>query len=153
MSIIPWSNRNVSTPERFRQFQDEVNDMFTNMFRGLPMLSWGNGSETGWVPAINVKDDEKSVTLTAELPGVKREDVKIEVTGDRLILRGEKHEEKSEKKDNWWRKEATYGAFMRQVALPTDVESDRAEAKMENGVLTVRIPKATTSKSKSIKVG
>jgi HSP20 family protein len=126
--------------------------MFENMFNGWPSFAATNG-DGSWMPAIDIKDDDKHVSVTAELPGVTRDDVKIEVSGNRLTLRGEKKEEKTEKKDNWWHREASYGSFMRQVTLPVEVDAEHAEAKMDNGVLRVRLPKLVAAKTKAIKVG
>lgn len=149
MSLIPWS-RKTALAARFPNFPD-VGDMLESMLAGLPGLS--TNGDSAWLPAIDVKDDNKYVTVTAELPGVRRDDVKIDVTGNRLTLRGEKKEEKSEKQDGWWHREATYGNFLRQITLPGEVDIDHAEAKMTDGVLKIRLPKLVATGAKQIKVG
>jgi HSP20 family protein len=81
------------------------------------------------------------LTVTAELPGVEKEDVQIMVHDNVLTLKGEKRSEKREDKDNWHSVERSYGSFARRVLLPSDVDGDRAEATMDKGVLTLKLPK------------
>ena len=150
MSLIPWSSRDISPTRRFRQLQDEFVDLF-KAFPGWPTA----GSETSgaWFPAINVKDNDKHIVVTAELPGVDKNDVHIDVTADTLTIRGEKKEERSDRGENWWRRESSYGSFVRRIALPSEVDSGGTEAKMNNGMLEIRLPKVAGTKTKSIKIG
>jgi HSP20 family protein len=146
MSLIPWS-RDIGPARRFRQLQDE----FAEFFKGFP--SWPTPTvEGGLFPAVDVKDNDKHITVTAELPGVDKNEVHIDLAGDTLTIRGEKKETKTDKGDNWWRRESSYGSFMRRVALPSEVDSAHTEAKMQNGVLEIRMPKIAGAKAKTIKV-
>ena len=107
----------------------------------------------GWsAPAIDMYQTDDEVFVEAALPGFKADEVQINVTGDMLTLRGEmKHEE--EKKDKSWHiREHRWGSFERSVALPTAVVSDRANADFENGILTIKLPKAEEVKPKTITV-
>ncbi len=149
MSLIPWSSRDISPARRIRQLQDE----FVDLFKGFPGWPTAGSETSAWFPAINVKDNDKQVVVTAELPGVDKNDVQIDVNGDTLTIRGEKKEERSDRGENWWRRESSFGSFMRRIALPSEVDSGSTEAKMSNGVLEIRMPKVAGSKTKTIKIG
>jgi HSP20 family protein len=90
--------------------------------------------------------------VKAELPGVKPEEVDVSVVEDVLTIKGEHREEKEEKETSYLRRELSYGSFARSVRLPTSVDSNKAEAVFENGVLTLTLPKAEEVKPKQIKV-
>src|SRR6185436_16352161 len=103
----------------------------------------------GWsAPALDMYQTDNEIVVKASLPGVKADDVQINITGEVLTLKGEtKHEE--EKKDKAWHiREQRWGAFERSVALPTDVVADKAKAEFENGILTITLPKAEQVKPK-----
>lgn len=101
------------------------------------------------VDLVETKDD---VVVKATLPGVKPEDVELTITGDTLSIRGETKEEKETKDENYIRRERRYGSFSRSIQLPAGLQTDKAEASFENGVLTLRLPKSEQVKPKSIKV-
>jgi HSP20 family protein len=147
MSLIPWSRPGRSPAVRSRS---ELDDIFRTFFEGLP--SWPTTMWAEFSPSIDVKDDEKEITVTAELPGIDKKDVDVQVRGDELVLRGEKREEKKEEKDNWVCKEIVSGSFVRRISLPAEVDVEHADAKMDNGVLTIHFPKKSDRKAKSIKV-
>ena len=107
----------------------------------------------GWsVPAIDMYQTDDEIVVKASLPGIKADQVQINITGEVLTLKGEtKHEE--EKKDKAWHiREQRWGAFERAIALPTEVVSDKAKAEFENGVLTITLPKAEEVKPKIINI-
>ena len=92
-------------------------------------------------PTINVSDNPETVRITADLPGLERKDVTVALESDRLVLTGSRAEEKEEKGRNWYRRERASGEFRREVALPCEIDSNKATAVMQNGVLTVDLPK------------
>jgi HSP20 family protein len=103
-------------------------------------------------PALNVWEDAEAVFAEAELPGLKLEDVEIYVTGsDQLTIKG-KREPAKRSPAVWHRQERGFGSFQRTVTLPLPVEADRVEARLENGVLTIRMPKAEAAKPRKIPV-
>ena len=107
----------------------------------------------GWsVPAIDMYQTDDEIVVKASLPGVKADEVQINISGEVLTLKGEtKHEE--EKKDKAWHiREQRWGAFERSVVLPTDVVADKAKADFENGILTITLPKAEEVKPKVINI-
>ena len=107
----------------------------------------------GWsAPAIDMYQTDNEIVVKAALPGIKADEVQINVTGDVLTLKGEvKHEE--EKNDRSWHiREQRWGSFQRSVALPTNVVSDKAKAEFENGILVITLPKAEEVKPKTITI-
>jgi HSP20 family protein len=110
---------------------------------------------SGWAmstPAIDMYQTDNEVIVKASIPGVKAEEVQINITGDVLSLKGEvKHED--ERNDRAWHiREQRFGSFERSVALPTAVKTDRAEAVFEDGILTITLPKADEVKPRTINI-
>ncbi len=101
---------------------------------------------------LDVYETSDDVVVNASLPGVKPEDIDISVSGQVLSLRAESKEEHEETAQNYYRRERRAGTFLRQVQLPTEVDSESAEAVFERGVLQLTLPKAEAVKPKSIKV-
>jgi len=102
---------------------------------------------------LDVTENENEFVVKASLPGVKPEDVQITVHGDTLTIRGESRVEEEKKGEQWHLRERRYGAFQRSVALATPVNSDKAQAHYEHGVLTLTLPKSEAAKPRQIKVG
>jgi len=129
-----------------RQAMDRLfEDSFVRPSRFLPE-AWG-----GEVP-IDMYQTGNDVVIKAALPGVKPEEVDISITGDTLTIKGEHKEEQEVKEENYVRRERRYGAFSRSIPIPVSVQSDKAEAAFEDGVLTLTLPKAEEMKPKQIKV-
>jgi HSP20 family protein len=109
----------------------------------------------GWSmasPAIDMYQTENDVVVKASIPGMKAEDVQINITGDVLTLKGELKQEDERKDKAWHIREQRFGSFERSVALPTAVKTDKADAVFENGVLTITLPKADEVKPKTINI-
>lgn len=119
-------------------------------FRPLRSFGEGNGAQT-YFP-IDVFETAEEVVVKASLPGVRAGDIDISVHGDVLTLKAEAREEKEEKAQNWYRRERRFGASMRQLTLPAEVDPDKAVATFENGVLRLTLSKAETAKPRTIKV-
>ncbi|CAD6554884.1 hypothetical protein LMG28727_05789 [Paraburkholderia kirstenboschensis] len=108
-----------------------------------PLGSWfGDFSASEFQPRIDVTDEGDALRVVAELPGMTRDDVELEVVEDMLIISGEKRLESTSEEQGCYRVERSFGHFQRAVPLPAGVDLDRAEARFENGVLTLRVPKA-----------
>ncbi len=103
-------------------------------------------------PALDVFETADHLTVKAAIPGVKPEDVEITVTGNVLAISGEAKSESETQDKNYLRRETRMGAFSRMIELPAGLQTDKADAKFENGILTVEFPKAEEVKPKSIKV-
>lgn len=146
MSLIRWR------PTRdLLSIRDEVNRLFDNFFTGLPERRRGL-LEGEWAPSVDIAETDNDVVVTAELPGVKQDDVDITITDDVLTLKGEKKEEKEVKEKNYHRIERSYGSFQRSISLPAGVQADKAKATYKDGVLHITVPKAEEAKPKQIKI-
>lgn len=104
------------------------------------------------LPAIDLYQTADEVVLKATLPGLKTEDVQISVTGDVLTLRGEFKQQDAKEEATWHIREQRFGSFERSILLPTEVQTDKARADFENGILTVTLPKAEAVKPRTISI-
>ena len=131
-----------------REAMDRLfDDAFTRPFS----LSREGGSS--WSsPAIDMYQTEDDIVVKAALPGIKADEVQINVTGDVLTIRGETKQEEEKNDKSWHIREHRWGAFERSVRLPTGVMSDKAKADFDNGVLTITLPKSEEVKPKTITV-
>lgn len=132
----------------WRPFSDfaEVRHRLDQAFRDL------SNAPGGWSPSVDVVKHDGDLVLRADLPGIKPEEVKIEVEGDVLTVSGEHREEKEEEKDHYVRRERRYGSFSRSMVLPHGVSLDDIEAKCEDGVLEVTIPAPKGAEKQKIAV-
>jgi HSP20 family molecular chaperone IbpA len=116
-----------------KHFEGEMDEM-----PGRWPRTAGNGF--AWTPAIEVKEKEGKFFVTADLPGLKKEDVTVHVEGDTLVVEGERKREKEEKRDGYYRSERSYGKFYRLIPLPEGAVIDKTAANFNNGVLEVIVP-------------
>jgi HSP20 family protein len=100
-------------------------------------------------PAVSVSDDGELITVTAELPGVEEGDIEVSAEGDVLMIRGEKRDEHRGANASWFRAERSYGSFLRRIDLPSAVDIDSAAARLEQGVLTMKLPKIATKPART----
>lgn len=130
--------------------QGEVNQLFSSFSRG-----GGRGASEGgmiWSPAVDICEDKEAVKLTVELPGLKKEEVRINVEEGMLTVRGERRFQDEQKRDQYYRIERNYGAFSRSFTLPSTVNSEQIKASMNHGVLEILIPKKEEAKPKEIAI-
>jgi HSP20 family molecular chaperone IbpA len=104
-------------------------------------------------PACEVSETDTHYVIKADLPGIPKDDVKIEVAENQLVISGERKEEKETKEKNRYLSERYYGSFQRSFALPAGTDTDKIEATYENGELKVSVPKTKVSQQKTIKIG
>ena len=116
------------------------------------MLTRDRGSQTGYVPAIDMYEDKDSVIVEAQLAGIDPEKVSVSVENDNLCIKGESEKISEVDDKNYYRKEIRRGNFYRSIQLPAHVNGDKAQATAEDGVLKIIIPKAQEIKSKIIKI-
>lgn len=137
MNLIPW--RQSTQP--LATLQREVNHLFEILF-----ARWNRVKAIVVNPVIDMKEDEEVITVTAELPGVNPENVQLSIVDDMLEIKGHKVERTEHKGDNYHSVERSSGSFTRRIALPTEVDTNRAEASMEKGVLHLQLPKLETKR-------
>lgn len=129
--------------------QSEVNELFQSFNRGGRNTTDRN---VLWSPAVDIGEDKEAVKLAVELPGLKKEEVKINVEDGVLTIRGERRFQDEQRRDNYYRVERSYGAFSRSFTLPSTVETEKIHASMVNGVLEIMIPKKEEAKPKEISI-
>ena len=131
------------------RMDDDMDHAFTSLWQigGSDPLSVG-----GWVPTVEVYEDKKNVFVEAELPGVNKEDISLNLTGEVLTIQGERKDEQEKKDEHYILREATYGSFYRVVQLPHEVDHVKGTAEYKDGILKVTLPKAEKSKGRVIKI-
>jgi HSP20 family protein len=129
-----------------------LNRMLDDVFSGWPMGEESGTITSAWTPAVDVFEDAEGVKIVMEVPGVKPEDVKLSIEDGTLTIRGEKRQEAEENTERVHRYERSYGSFERTFSLPNSVDPDGIEARYENGLLTVRLPKSERAKPRQIEV-
>jgi HSP20 family protein len=150
------ATRPERAPVPWRPFADLEPSFFGDWpFGGRLPRVWEEmrgGREGGFLPALDVHENEESYVLTVELAGVPKDDVHVELHEGTLTVRGEKKSEREEKKDQRRYVERSYGSFARSLRLPSDADADRLVAKFKDGVLEVTIPKTEETKPRTIAI-
>jgi len=129
-----------------RRLTDEVERAFSG---GLGMYRPIWGERGSWMPAIDVRKNNGQFEISAELPGLNKDDVKIECTDEGVILQGEKRRQEETEEGGFHRSERSYGRFYRFIPLPEGAQAEQAKAEFKNGILRVTMPVNEQQKSKS----
>jgi HSP20 family protein len=128
----------------------------STIFGRTPMTASGEKKEaitvTEWSPLVDISEDDKEYIVKAELPEMKKEEIKINVHDDVLSISGERKYEKEEKGKKYHRVERAYGSFMRSFTLPEDADGSKVNAEYKDGLLKVHLPKSEKAKPKAIEV-
>ena len=103
-------------------------------------------------PIVVVFEEKDDIVVKAELPGIEKDNIQVNLTDHTLTIKGEKKKEEEVKEENYYRAERSYGSFLRTLDLPRDVRADQVKASFKNGILEVRMPKTEEAKAKEIKV-
>lgn len=103
-------------------------------------------------PAVDLYEEKDDIVVKAELPGMDKDNIEVNLTDHTLTIKGEKKKEEEIKEENYYKSERSYGSFIRTVELPRDVHADKVKASFKNGILEVRLPKTEEAKAKEIKV-
>jgi HSP20 family protein len=145
MELVRWRPRRYAPVAPY-----DLDRVFDRMMR-----SWASPmsvSEFDWNPSIDVSESDDEIVVQAEIPGVSPEDVEISVDDNHLIISGEKRQESEEQEKNFYRVERSYGSFRRSLALPSGADVDNIKASSKDGVLSVRIPKGESKRSRKIEI-
>lgn len=146
MALIRW--------DPFREMsslQERMNRLFSEVLARSP-IGEEEISRGAWVPAVDIFETPESIVLKAELPGITKDDIFVEVKDNTLSLKGEKKFEKEVKEEHYHRVERSYGSFQRAFTLPSTVQQDKVKAKFKDGILEIVLPKVEEAKPKQIKV-
>ncbi len=136
----------------FGTLQERINRIFDETMRALYPQE-GEELERGtWIPAVDIHETEDNYVVKADLPGMKKEDIQIDLKDSTLTIRGEKKFEEKVSKDNYIRTERAYGTFVRSFTLPNNVDAEKIKASYKDGVLELTLPKKEEAKPKQIKV-
>jgi HSP20 family protein len=146
MAIIRWDPfRNVAT------LQDRINRLFEDSFPRSRDID-EDISMCEWKPSVDIYETEEGIVIKAELPGVNKEDVSVEVKNNILTLKGERFVDKEIDEDKYYRRERCFGTFHRTFTLQDTVLPDKIKAKFRNGVLEIEVPKPEEEKPRQISV-
>jgi len=145
MNIVRW--------DPFRELEG-IQARLNRMFGDRPSrgIEGEELSFAEWAPAVDIQETEKEYVIKADLPEVKKEDVKVEFEDGVLTVEGERRQEKEEKGKTFHKIERGYGKFVRRFALPTEVDGTNVSAEFKDGVLNVHLPKSPNGKPKAIAV-
>jgi HSP20 family protein len=143
MSIVRWN-----------PFQEltEIQERLNRLLDERGSAEAGKGLVANWAPAVDIQETDKEYIVKADLPDVKKEDVKVQFEDGVLTFEGERKSEKEEKGKKFHRVEREFGAFMRRFIVPTEVDATKIAADFKDGVLNVRLPKSVAAKARSVEV-
>ena len=146
MSVVRW--------DPFRELE-EMSERLNRVF-ARPGTNRQNGKEAltvaDWIPHVDISEADQQYEITAELPGLKKEEVKITLQAGVLTLQGERKQEKEEKGARYHRVERSYGSFVRSFTMPDVIDEEKVSAEFKDGVLHIRLPKSEKAKPKAIDV-
>jgi HSP20 family protein len=146
MDLIQWNplREMVSLRERMNRLFDD------SWFR---TDGYGDDVAMGmWSPAVDMFEKDDHLVIKAELPGMEKKDINLDLKDGVLTLRGERKHENQVQDENFYRREMSYGKFVRTFSLPSDVDSEKIKAEFQNGLLTIEVPKPEQHKPKQITV-
>jgi HSP20 family protein len=133
----------------FQALQERINRLFSDTAFGRFSADEAMGA---WAPPCDIYEDGDNIIVKAELPGIDRNDIDVQVENNVLTLRGESKREKEVRSENLYRTERSYGAFSRSFTLPVSVDTARIKAEYKDGILHVTLPKVEEAKPRKIKV-
>lgn len=134
---MPSNREMMATPfEMMRRFTDQMDRMFTSM---MPGDSQRSGMST-WTPRTEMFERDDKMVVRVELPGTDKQDVRVSVTGDALVIEGDRRQNEEQQRRGFYRSEWTYGHFHREIPLPESVDPKDVHAKFANGVLEIEMP-------------
>ena len=150
----------TAVPETWHLFRSDMDRLFDRFARGFGLPSLRNIAdlEPPWrsfvlsAPPIDMSEDDGAYKISAELPGLDAKDVEVSVSGDRLVVKGEKRQQQEEKNKNYYLSERTYGSFERSFELPVSVDRGKIAADFSRGVLTITMPKTAEIQKQQKKI-
>jgi HSP20 family protein len=146
MNLVKWNPwREMNT------MQNRLNHLFADAFF-QPVRSDDDMSLGTWHPVVDMYDEEDRIVIKAELPGMEKKDIAVDVKDRVLTISGERKLDKEVEEENYYRRERTYGKFQRAFSLPADVDSDKIKADFKDGLLKIEVPKPEKQKPKQITV-
>jgi len=117
-----------------------------------PQRWWPAADMEITTPAVDLYEEKDDIVVKAELPGMEKDNIEVNLSDNRLTIKGEKKQEEEVKKEGYYRSERSYGSFVRTLELPREVQTDKVKAAFKNGILEIRLPKTEEAKKKETKV-
>jgi HSP20 family protein len=157
MNLIPWKNKQRNEDggaiSSWPIVRHEMDRLFESFLREpFGPIHWPMSSQENWMPAVDVAESEGEVTVRAEIPGMDPKDLDVHVTGNQLVLAGEKKDTSETKGENCYCSETRYGSFHRSIPLPEGVNPEDVQAEYANGVLTLHMKKSQPTPAKRIEI-
>lgn len=134
------------------ELRREMDRLFDDFWGATPAARTWRSVETEWAPACDVEEDDNHYLLTLDMPGVQKDQIKLEVVENKLTISGERRHEQKNKADGIWYSERRQGKFSRSFTLPAGFDADKVEANYQDGTLRVYVPKAESAKPRQIKI-
>lgn len=158
MSLVPWRNKGnkdelstIDSYDLLDRFRTDMNRMFDRFFS--ERLPFGDMLERRTLePTIDVSETDNEITVRAEVPGIDPKDIDVSLTGQTLVISGEKTESREKKDENFFHSERRFGSFRRTVTLPVGVNTEQVSAEHKNGLLTIKLKKRESAVAKRITV-
>lgn len=146
MNLVKW--------DPFRELE-EVSNRLNRIFGRTPVRTESNNemlAVADWMPSVDISETDAAYLIKGEIPGVKKEDVKVTIEDGMLTIQGERRQEKEEKGKKFHRVECSYGSFVRSFRVPDDADDSNVKAEFKDGMLNVTLPKSAKAKPKAINV-
>jgi HSP20 family protein len=146
MNLVKWNP--------FRELED-VSNRLNSLFGKLPARTESGAdmlAVADWMPTVDISETDAGYLIKAEIPEVKKEDVKVNIQDGMLTISGERHQEKEEKNQKFHRIERAYGSFSRSFRMPDDADENTVNAEFKDGMLNVTLPKSKKAETKSVSV-
>jgi HSP20 family protein len=149
MALIKWMGEDVLDPfHELAGFPVDVNRLFGRAL--FPAVSPKNGGK--WLPEVDITEEKDRLVVRADLPGMKQEDISVELGDGTLTIKGDRKHEAETKDAKTYRIERSYGSFLRSFTIPAGIDTTKVNAAYKNGVLEVTLPKLAEAKAKQVKV-
>jgi HSP20 family protein len=161
MGLIPWRNKNPNETRdkdalpalmQLRHEMDKLLEGFAGSSWSFPEWDGPSWFSSAWMPSLDFNENDKELSVALEIPGVNPNDIDISLSGNTLVIQGEKKEENENKEKGYYRAERRFGSFRRTLELPQRVEEDSIRADYSNGVLTIKARKSESAQTKRIPV-
>lgn len=154
MALVKWEPKALEI-EPFRGLREEVDRLFDEFFQGSPLGRVGRmfaPTQAAFVPSVDLEETAEEFIVRAEVPGMRKDELDVNITASQVTIKGERKEESKAKDTVFYRREARYGSFSRTIEMPAEIVPEKVAAKLDSGMLTLTLPKAEPSKHKVVKV-
>jgi len=152
MAILRWKPYSGWDPfKEALDMHNRIDQLFGARFGGSSAAEEESLQEA-WYPSVDIHEDKNNLIIKAELPGIKKEDVSLEIKDNVLTIKGERKRDEEIKRENYHRIERVYGSFSRSFTLPDAVKEDKVTAGYKDGILEITLPKAEKAQTKAIPI-